>query len=76
MSKLVMDVILEAALQTKVESVIRWLDMGLSVEQIARGEDLEVRHVQVIAKTKEEFDAWKRENNPFLRCRKRKTDEK
>ena len=74
MSKLLMDVIQEAALQTKVESVIRWLDMGMSVEQIAKGEDLEVRHVQVIAKTKEEFDVWKRENNPFLRCRKNTGD--
>ena len=74
MSKMLMDVIQEAALQTKVESVIRWLDMGVSVEQIAKGEDLEVRHVLEIAKTKEEFETWKRENNPFLRCRKNKGD--
>ena len=74
MNKLLMDAMLGVALQTKIESVIKWLDMGLSVEQIAKGEDLEVRHVIEIAKTKEEFEAWKRENNPFLRCRKNKGD--
>lgn len=68
MSKLMMDIILEAALQTKVESVIRWLEMGVSQEQIARGEDLDVRFVREIAKAKKEIDAAKRRNNPFAAC--------
>lgn len=38
-----------AAWQTKVESVLRWLDMGLSFEQIARGEDLTVDQIKEIA---------------------------
>ncbi len=38
-----------AAWQTKVESVLRWLEMGLSHEQIARGEGLTVEQVKEIA---------------------------
>ena len=68
MSKLMMEVIMEAALQTKVESAIRWLEMGASERQIARGEDLDPRLVREIAKVKEENDNEKSENNPFARC--------
>ena len=41
-----------AAWQTKVESVHRWLNMGLSFEQIAKGEDLSIEQVQEIASQK------------------------
>ncbi|MBR3510348.1 MAG: hypothetical protein IKO03_16440 [Lachnospiraceae bacterium] len=68
MSKLMMEVIMEAALQTKVESAIRWLEMGASERQIARGEDLDPRLVREITKVKEEYDNGKSENNPFARC--------
>ena len=68
MSKLMMEVIMEAALQTKVESTIRWLEMGASEGQIARGEDLDPRLVREIAKVMEGHDSEKSGNNPFVRC--------
>ena len=39
----------EAVWRTKVESVLRWLSMGLSHEQIAKGEDLSIEQVEKIA---------------------------
>ena len=39
----------ETAWKTKVESVIRWLEMGLSAEQIAKGEDITPEQVREIA---------------------------
>lgn len=39
----------KASWQTKVESVYRWLDMGMSHEQIAKGEGLTLEQVQEIA---------------------------
>ncbi len=76
MSKLMMEVIMEAALQTKVESTIRWLKMGASERQIARGEDLDPRLVREIAKVKQEYDTEKSENNPFARCHRNDWNER
>ena len=39
----------KASWQTKVESVLRWLGMGLSHEQIAEGEGITLEQVQEIA---------------------------
>lgn len=39
----------KASWQTKVESVLRWLAMGLSHEQIAEGEGLTVEQIRKIA---------------------------
>ena len=39
----------ETAWKTKVESVIRWLAMGLSHEQIAKGEGITPEQVREIA---------------------------
>ncbi len=49
MCKVMEDMRNETAWQTKVESVYRWLDMGLSHEQIAQGEGLTVDQVKEIA---------------------------
>ena len=53
MCKVMEDMIEEAAKkaswQTKVESVLRWLGMGLSHEQIAEGEGITLEQVQEIA---------------------------
>ena len=39
----------KAEWQTKVRSVLRWIAMGLTPEQIAKGEDLTVEQVEEIA---------------------------
>ena len=39
----------ETAWNTKVESVRRWLEMGLPLEQIAKGEGLTLEQVKEIA---------------------------
>lgn len=44
----------ETAWKTKVESVLRWLAMGLSHEQIAEGEGLTVEQIREIAGMKKE----------------------
>ena len=49
MCKVMEDMRNETAWQTKVESVLRWLEMGLSNEQIAKGEGLTVDQVKEIA---------------------------
>lgn len=49
MCKVFEDMRNETAWRTKVESVLRWLDMGLSHEQIAKGEGLTVEQVEEIA---------------------------
>ena len=49
MCKVMEDMRNETAWLTKAESVLRWLDMGLSPEQIAKGEDLTVEQVKEIA---------------------------
>ena len=49
MCKVMEDMRNETAWQTKVESVYRWLDMGLSHEQIAKGEGLTLEQVEEIA---------------------------
>ncbi len=49
MCKVLEDMRNETAWRTKVESVLRWLDMGLSHEQIAKGEGLTVEQVEEIA---------------------------
>ncbi len=49
MCKVMEDMRNETAWQTKVESVYRWLDMGLSQEQIAKGEGLTLEQVEEIA---------------------------
>ena len=42
----------ETAWKTKVESVLRWLAMGLSHEQIAEGEGLTVEQIREIERMK------------------------
>ena len=76
MSKLMMEVIMEAALQTKVESAIRWLEMGASEKQIARGEDLDPRLVREIAKVKEGYTSEKSGKNPFACCHRNEFNDK
>lgn len=48
MCKVMEDMRNETAWQTKVESVLRWIDMGLPFEQIAKGEALTVEQVKEI----------------------------
>ena len=49
MCKVMEDMRNEAVWRKTVENVYRWLDMGLTYEQIARGEDLTVEQVKEIA---------------------------
>ena len=49
MCKVMEDMRNETAWNTKVESVIRWIEMGLSLEQIAKGEGLTLEQVKEIA---------------------------
>ena len=49
MCKVMEDMRNETAWKTKVESVQRWLEMGLPIEQIARGEGLTIEQVKEIA---------------------------
>ena len=49
MCKVLEDMLKETAWQTKVESVRRWIAMGLPFEKIAEGEDLTVDQVKEIA---------------------------
>ena len=53
MCKVVEDMRNETAWKTKAESVLRWLDMGLSYEQIAKGEGLTIEQVREIAGAKD-----------------------
>ncbi len=39
----------KATWQTKIESVLRWMKKGLSLEDIAEGEDLTIEQVREIA---------------------------
>ena len=49
MCKVMEDMRNETTWQTKVASVLRWLEMGLSIEQIAKGEDMTIEQVKEIA---------------------------
>lgn len=49
MCKVMEDMRNETAWNTKVESVLRWIEMGLSLEQIAKGEGLTLEQVKEIA---------------------------
>lgn len=53
MCKVMEDMRNETAWKTKAESVLRWLDMGLSYEQIAKGEGLTIEQVREIAGAKD-----------------------
>lgn len=50
MCKVMEDMRQETAWQTKVESVLRWIAKGLSLEDIAEGEDLTLEQVKGIAR--------------------------
>ena len=52
MCKVMEDMRKESVWKAKVESVLRWLSMGLSHEQIAKGEDLTLEQVREIAEVK------------------------
>lgn len=52
MCKVMEDMRNETAWKTKAESVLRWIDMGVSLEQIAKGEGLTIEQVQEIAGAK------------------------